>query len=234
MRKIHLANDRGRKATPIILGKQKNYKIQYIDSNGAHTLNHRCVKSTVDTNYKGLIKRFGNDASLIQALISDDPEIDLNLVGKYVDKTYRVYLDEEQNLVYNYIKMEKVFLPDGSLKLEREPEYQYANVDIDSAIRWSGEYFPKTEIFNQFVFERSVQISHDDGLTFDFLFDIAKDLDEKKSLMLIGSKNGSGPLVFMDNGKECKGFLDGRIDGESYCLILHITKLELKALPNAE
>ncbi|RLC12223.1 MAG: hypothetical protein DRI57_17965, partial [Deltaproteobacteria bacterium] len=69
------------------------------------------------------------------------------------------------------------------------------------------------------------------GLTYDFLYDMAKQLHEKKSLMLVGSgKKGIQPLIFHDGGLPYRGFLEGRIRDDAYCLILHLTNLELKEL----
>ena len=34
------------------------------------------------------------------------------------------------------------------------------------------------------------------------------------------------------NGTPYRGFLEGRVDGDKYLLLLHLTNLELKELPN--
>ena len=83
-----------------------------------------------------------------------------------------------------------------------------------------------------FVFTKKYQVKHVNGLTYDFLYDMAKQLAEKNAMMLIGSGlKGVGPIVLSDGGTNYRAFLEGRIDGEKYCLILHLTNLELKALP---
>ncbi|MDH3529671.1 MAG: hypothetical protein OEQ28_08900, partial [Acidobacteriota bacterium] len=61
------------------------------------------------------------------------------------------------------------------------------------------------------------------------LFEIAKELHDKDSLMLVGGgKKGNEPLIFQRGGKGFRGFLEGRIKDESYCLLLHLSNLELK------
>jgi len=35
-------------------------------------------------------------------------------------------------------------------------------------------------------------------------------------------------LVFTDGGTQYRAFMEGRIHGEKYCLILHLSNLELK------
>jgi len=67
------------------------------------------------------------------------------------------------------------------------------------------------------------------GLTFDFLFDIASELHEKDSLMMVGAgPKGNEPLVFQDGGKTYRAFLEGRVKDKTYILLMHLTNLELK------
>ena len=91
--------------------------------------------------------------------------------------------------------------------------------------------FPKSKIFNKFVFLRKYQIVHDSGLKYDFLYDIAKKLQEKNAMMLIGSGKGTGPAIMQDGGKPFRIFLEGRVKGEEYLLLMHISNLELKPIP---
>ncbi len=82
-----------------------------------------------------------------------------------------------------------------------------------------------------FVFSKKYQIKHINGLTYDFLFEMARQLDEKRSVMLIGGgPKGVAPLVLANGGTFYRAFLEGRVEGEKYCLIIHLTNLELKAL----
>ena len=69
------------------------------------------------------------------------------------------------------------------------------------------------------------------GLTFDFLFELAKELHEKDSMMLVGTgEKGIGPLVFQDGGKTYRAFMEGRIKDNKYILLLHLSNLELKSV----
>ena len=70
-----------------------------------------------------------------------------------------------------------------------------------------------------------------DGLTFEFLFEMAKKLDEKKSLILLGGgQSGKDPLIFQSNGLPYRGFLDGRVKGKEYQLMMRLSNLELKRI----
>jgi hypothetical protein len=58
---------------------------------------------------------------------------------------------------------------------------------------------------------------------------MAKDLHDSDSLMFMGGgKKGNEPLVLTQGGESYRGFLEGRIDGDKYCLILHLTNMEMK------
>jgi hypothetical protein len=93
----------------------------------------------------------------------------------------------------------------------------------------------KADVYNKFVFSSKMQIVHVNGLTYDFLYGFAKELEEKQSLMLVGAgAKSSQPLVFMRGGTGYRGFLEGRTQGEKYCLILHLSNMELKAPAAAE
>jgi hypothetical protein len=88
---------------------------------------------------------------------------------------------------------------------------------------------PKKIAIKKFVFAKHYQVRHVNGLTYDFLYDMAKELDEKDSLMFVGAgEKGNEPLVITTGGTPYRAFLEGRVDGNLYCLILHLTNLELK------
>jgi hypothetical protein len=66
-------------------------------------------------------------------------------------------------------------------------------------------------------------------VTFDFLYSIAKELDEKDFVMLLAAGlDGKSPLIFQTNGTPYRGFLEGRVSGESFLLLLHLSNMELK------
>jgi hypothetical protein len=71
---------------------------------------------------------------------------------------------------------------------------------------------------------------HVNGLTYDFLYGMAKELEARDSLMLLGAGPKSNqPLILRRGGSPYRGFLEGRTDGDKYCLLLHFSNLELKA-----
>ena len=53
----------------------------------------------------------------------------------------------------------------------------------------------------------------------------------KQAIMIIGAGlKGNEPLVFQDGGKAYRAFIEGRIKGNSYLLLIHLSNLELKAV----
>ena len=57
------------------------------------------------------------------------------------------------------------------------------------------------------------------------------DPNDKNSFMILGGGKGNEPLVFNDGGKPYRGFLEGKIKDNSYCLILHLSNQEYKTIP---
>ena len=83
-----------------------------------------------------------------------------------------------------------------------------------------------------FMFKKSYQVQHVNGLTFDFLYDMAKKLHEANAMMLLGAgAKGVEPLVMANGGTPYRAFLEGRVEGDRYALILRLTNLELKEIP---
>ena len=173
-----------------------------------------------------------NRAKLSENLVVSDPELDLELTGKFIDDVSRVYINEEQKPVFRVKKIEKIFSPKAELKEEREPKYNESNIANESIVNWTGKMMPRAKVYNKLVFDKKYQLKHVNGLTYDFLYEMAKELSDKDSLMMLGGgKSGKEPLVMNDGGKPYRAFLEGRVKGEKYCLILHLTDQELKPLP---
>ena len=63
---------------------------------------------------------------------------------------------------------------------------------------------------------------------------MAKELADENVLMLLGAgEKGSHPLIFRRGSVPYRGFLEGRIDGEKYILLLHLSNMELQ-LPGSQ
>jgi len=230
MKTIRIANEKKRDAQVGFEVIREKSDIQNVLQNGLDHRNVRILKSTIDNEPEDLLRQYGSPLELGQAILTQDPEIDFEKVGMFVSGVKKVFIDSNDKVAYKVNRSEVVYNPDGSEKEERELSSSEANINTDlSPVNWSGRMVPKDKAIRMFVFTRSYQIKHVNGLTFDFLYDMAKQLQESNSLMLIGSgAKGTGPLVFSNGGTSYRAFLEGRVDGDKYCLILHLSNLELK------
>lgn len=212
---------------------QKN-RVYLALENGKKPINKKVVKSSKDFTLENLIGKTEPSQedydSFSEKLISEDKEIDFELFGKFIDKTDRIYTDKNLNPVYNVELTEKVFDTDGNLKEERVPNYLYSNISGESVLKWTGKYIPKNKLYNKVVLSSKYQIKHINGLTFDFLYNISKTLQDKNSFMTLGGGKGNEPLIFNDGGKPYRGFLEGKVNDNSYCLILHLSNQEYKTI----
>ena len=151
-----------------------------------------------------------------------------------IEGAKKIYVNKDSRIVFNVKLLEVVKDADGSEKARRPYLQKDANISVENIpVSWSGKAIPKKMAAKKFVFSRHYQIRHTSGLTYDFLYEMAKELDEKKALMFIGAgSKGNLPLLLTSGGTPYRGFLEGRIKEETYCLILHLTNLELKGLSN--
>ena len=202
--------------------------------NGEKPINKRVIKSTSENSIEHLIGK--NEPtqedynSFSEKLMENDSEIDFELFGKYVDKTDKIYTNTDLKPVYNVTITVQILNTEGELVEEKEQTFNKSNINGDSIVRWTGKYIPKNKIYNKIVLSSKYQLKHINGLTFDFLFNVAKDLHEKDSLMMLGGGKGNEPLTINDGGRPYRAFLEGKVKENSYCLIMHFSNQEYKAI----
>jgi hypothetical protein len=230
-RQINLADNKGRNAEVIFKSFTKKPLVKIVTPKGEATQTVRVLKSVAENSYEHLLKLNGGDEAVAQSLITADPEFDVSMTGLFVEETSKVYIDADLKPVFRVQKTEAVYLPDGSLKEERTPKETIANILAEYPIKPAGKLLPKKEVYNRFVFSKKYQLTHVNGLTFDFLYEMAKDLQDKDAMMMLaGGVKGNEPLVFQDGGKTYRAFLEGRVKDKSYILLIHLSNLELKGI----
>jgi hypothetical protein len=230
MSEINIANSAGRDATVAAQSLRTVLNVHWVDDQGRQASAVRVLKATIARDAAALARQFGSMEKVSTALVDGDPEIDLEHVGRYLRDTSRVYVDPNGELVHRVQFWEIVHNPDGSERERRPRRILETNVSGEVPLRWSGKFIKKEEACRKFVFSKKVQLHHTNGLTYDFLFDMAKQLEQKNSLMLVGAGPKSNqPLILKRGGTPYRGFLEGRTQGDKYCLILHFSNLELKA-----
>jgi len=229
MRSINLANEKKRDARVSYEGHRQKSNVDYVLKDGSPRKTIKILKTTLAQNIFSLEKKYGNKESIADAIIDSDPEIDPEITGMIIDSTKKLYISNDNEILYGVDLFEISRAPDGSEKDRQFITRQAANVNSDIPIRCTGKRIPKEKAIKMFVFSNKYQIKHVNGLTYDFLFDIAKSLHDDNKMMLVGGgPKGTDPLIFYEGGTAFRAFLEGRISGEKYCLILHLTQLELK------
>jgi hypothetical protein len=224
---LHLANAKGRDATVGI----SSVKPPPSASTGllSDTITFRRYLAATEVCTDGALKkRHGDDYAA--ALIEGDPEVDMESIGQTIADTSVVFIDPSGELMYAEPKfLDIIFNPDGTEKERREPAEIEANVNAALPVKWTGKKMPIADAVRKFCFRRTLQLRHVDGLTFDYLYDMANELEKDQSMVLLGTgEKGVSPLVFQANGRGYRGFLEGRTDGKRYMLLLHLSDMELK------
>lgn len=168
-------------------------------------------------------------------LIEGDPELDLQLAGRLMRDATAVYLDPSAGqpaIATEFKEVEVVYTPEGQEKERRARVFRTANVDTTAPLKIVRR-LPTKECLAKFVFRGMQQLVHTDGLTFDYLFGLAKSLQDSQSMALIGAgPKGAGPLVLRDGGTPFRAFLYGEVEGSGddarYRLLLLLSDQELK------
>ena len=231
MRYIRLTDNKKRDARVQYISPRKRKAGSYRNSKGEAIRSYRFINDTDSHNPQNLLAKHEVTEAFAEDLIKDDPEIDLEKVGRLIDYASQVWIAEDGKVLYSAKMMDIVYTPEGDVKSTEDFKDQEPTVIEDVALPWTGKLMPISAVFKKFVLLRKLQISHLDGLTFDFLYDIAKLLQDKKSMVYLGGgPAGKDPLIFQRNGTPLRGFIEGRVKEGSYLLVLHLSNLELKVL----
>jgi len=229
MRSINIANEKNRDARVSFEGHRYQSDINYVLDDGTPRKTVKILKSTLNESLPALQDQFDSMTDLADAIVESDPEVNLEVTGMMLDNTKKLFISKDNKIIYGVDLFEVSRSPDGSEKDRKFYERQQANVNTEIPIRCTGKRIPKDKAIKMFVFSRKYQVKHVNGLTYDFLFDIAKSLHDDNALMLIGGgPKGNEPLVLYQGGMPYRAFFEGRVKGDKYCLILHLTQLELK------
>jgi hypothetical protein len=229
MPEINLSNSGGRDAIVATSSVSTRKQIRWVDNQSRQANSVRYIKATVEQDLDALVEKHADLTGVGEALIGGDPEIDTTNVGRFLRDTARVYLDKDRHIVHNVRFWEIVRNSDGSIRERRPRKLADTNLAGELPLRWSGVFIPREQAIRKFVFSGKMQLQHINGLTYDFLFAIAKELQERNALMLLGAGPKSNqPLILRRGGTPYRGFLEGRIQDDKYYLVLHFSNLELK------
>lgn len=229
MPEVNITNSAGRDAMipmdHVVIPKH----VRWLDEKGRQASPIRVIKAPIELSSAQLAAAHGGLEDLSQVLIDSDPEVNLEVTGTILREVSRVYVDKTGGVAHRVVPWDIIRNPDGSERERRIRERPAPNVSTETPLKWSGKYVPKADACRRFVFASKLQLMHINGLTYDFLYGIAKELHDRDSLMLLaaGPKTNQ-PLILRRGMTPHRGFLEGRIDGDRYCLLMHLTNQELK------
>ena len=228
LRKLHISNSAGRNAI-IVASSKSAAKDIIIGKAGKPAEFRRYIAAGRESLHEELVAKLGKEdysANLLEA----DPEIDFELVGRTIDLTQSLLLDSTGEPVKSSPKAVEITLdPTGQEVSRRDPVETAATVNDALPVRWVGKKIPKSDLVRKFAIKRTMQLRHIDGVTFDFLFGMAEELEKEKVVVLLGAgEDGKQPLILQLNGTPYRGFLEGRVKDKEYILLLHLSNMELK------
>jgi len=173
---------------------------------------------------------------LSDLLKKGDPDVDIDSAGKNLTRTTRIAVDKDLKPIYTFKEWDVMTRPDGT-RQERPHTPIHPNADEAIPVKITDKLLDPIEIATKFVISRSFFLSHIDGVSYKFLFDIAKTLAVAGKFARVQAfdpvSKKPAPLVLREGAKPLPGvFLEGRVRGEEYCLILHLSEQELK-IPDA-
>ncbi len=225
---INISNRKNRDAVVALEALRPKSDVRYVDKDGKPVITKKLLKTDVAHDLDQLMKKAKKLEKVADLLVKGDPEVDLEHFGMTLVDTSRVYVSK-RGIVHLVEEFEVRNNPDGSLRDRRPRRKELQNMNAEFPLRWSGKFIKKEEAARRFVFTNKKQLVHINGLTFDFLYDMAKELDERDALLLIrGGAKADQPLIMNRGGKPYNAFLEGRVKGDAYCLILHLSNMELK------
>ena len=148
MRKVHIINPDARNAL-INAFSSKSPPPPQLGLPGHQVIFRRFVAATETGLHGALSKEHGEDYA--QALIDGDPDADIEVIGRGVERTENVLLTSTGELLYSSPKTIEIILgPDGEERERREPQEVVANVNEELPIRWTGRKFDKEDAVRQF------------------------------------------------------------------------------------
>lgn len=229
MPEINISNSSDRDAIVKMESVAIPLRVRWVDAKSRQASSVRILKSTIDHDTAALTKKFQDLDAISTAIIEGDPEVNFELTGMKMQGTSRVFVDGNQKLVHRVQQFEIVRDPEGNEKERRPKQMMPQNVSSELPLKWTGKFLNRLDVIRKFVFASKMQLTHINGLTYDFLYAMAKDLEERDSMMLLGAGPKSNqPLILRRGSVPYRGFLEGRTQKDKYVLLLHLSNMEMK------
>lgn len=233
MRSLYIADQKGSDSPVALESARSRNEVSYVLDGGERVQSVRVIKNTIESHYPALLAKAAEQSrELVDLLIEGDPEIDFRYMGKISRSTKKIYIEDNGRISFNLRFQEYVLDTSGEETEVRPYDRPQANNDKQQPLGWTGKFVPLQKLVRMVAFSKIYQLCHTNGLTFDFLYAMAAQLEEKRSAMLMGAGvNKKEPLRMTRGSLPYRAFLMGRTQGDTYCLTLHLSNLELKDVP---
>jgi hypothetical protein len=187
------------------------------------------------------MERLRYDENLLHEFLENDNEIDLELTGKRISRTFRILLNQDNELCYNFTEYQiqkdrqgriipcvecgEIFCKHQIKKKTRSN----INEDQKPVIFIKPMMLDKLEAIKRWSFGRSYQLRHVDGLTFKFCYELSQKLHNSGKMVLMApiEENKPQKIILRNNTAPFYAWLEGRIKGDKYALILHRATLKI-------
>ena len=156
---IHFIDDQQRDAQVTFSSLNPKARVRLVDSQGDLPQTKRMIKASAETQVDALCDRLvgKNDAEaeagalmreiqLADHLISGDPEVDMELHGKFISHSAKVYVDPDMKPVFRVNTKERIYNAQGEMTEERLPKVPLSNISEKDMVRWSGKMLPKKRL----------------------------------------------------------------------------------------
>ncbi len=208
---------------------------RYFKTPDGQNVRHLRVLNSDHTRRYELLKQ---DRDLFHNLITRDPDIDIESAGEPINKTYRIYVDKGLQPAFSFTAYDVMTRPSGEIE-ERFHAPPQPNVNETIPLKISAPRYTPLEVATQFVISKSFYLLHSDGVSYRFLYEIAQSLDSAKKFAAITAYHpitlNKVPIVlFRSNPPFPAAFLEGHVKKDAYCLILHLSRQELKVPMNLQ
>ena len=117
--------------------------------------------------------------------------------------------------------------------IERPHHVNPQNINETIPVKITDKYYSREELLQNFIFGKSYYLSHVDGVSYLFLHGIASELHEMNKMVKLQAydhqtKKPTAMVTIVGSRPYPAAFLEGKVDGDEYSLIVHLSNRELR------
>lgn len=227
-RQIHIADHKGTESTVSFASLRYRQELNY-SFNNKPVQHVRLLSDSKETSFQNLSNQ--HKEKLFEKIVNDHVDVNIEHFGRSITETDIALMASDSTVLYSAPKLqEEIYNNQHELQKTQNPVELEANVREDTPpLRWTKNFINRDQAVIKFVFKKSLQLFHSDGLTFEFLFNMAKELHGKNQMVLLGAgEKGTEPIILQNNGTPYRGFLDGYVKDNQYKLYIRLSNQEIK------